>query len=82
MSASTPVVDPAQCPLCGGPNGCGMEQARSTGQPPGACWCMQASFAPELLARVPAAARRLSCICARCAAQQGRNAHQAQHRSG
>jgi hypothetical protein len=46
-----------------------MEQARTSGQPAGACWCMQASFPTALLDRVPAAARRLSCICARCAAQ-------------
>jgi hypothetical protein len=31
------------------------------------CWCTQVGFAPELLARVPAAARGLACICRRCA---------------
>ncbi|MBP7453432.1 MAG: cysteine-rich CWC family protein [Ottowia sp.] len=69
MYAQSPPVDPARCPLCGGSNGCSMEQARATGQAPAPCWCMQASFAPELLDRVPAAARRMACICARCAAQ-------------
>lgn len=59
--------DPARCPLCGEPNACAMETARRTGQAASSCWCVQARFSPELLARVPAAAQRLACICARCA---------------
>lgn len=59
---------PELCPLCGRPNACAMEVERVTGasQPP--CWCMDVDFGAELLARVPPAARRLACICARCAA--------------
>ncbi len=60
--------DPARCPLCGGANGCAMEKARASGEPQPPCWCTQASFAPELLARVPPEAQRKACICARCAA--------------
>jgi len=45
-----------------------MEIAHETGvaQPP--CWCMSATFTKALLARVPADARGLACICAKCAA--------------
>ncbi|TSE35624.1 cysteine-rich CWC family protein [Tepidimonas charontis] len=61
-------VDPALCPLCGGPNDCALERQRRTGagQPP--CWCTQVRFAPAVLARVPAPARGRACVCARCAA--------------
>jgi hypothetical protein len=45
-----------------------MELARQTGtansEP---CWCTQVNFSAELLARVPAQAEGLACICARCA---------------
>ncbi len=61
--------DPSRCPLCGESNRCAMEIERETGQAQPACWCMQADFSEALLARVPAAQRRLACICARCAAQ-------------
>ena len=62
----------AQCPLCKQPNQCAMEQARLSGQAlTHPCWCTSARFSAELLASVPAAAQRLSCICAACAA--GRN---------
>lgn len=57
------------CPLCGQGNQCAMEVERETGgkQPP--CWCTEASFSAELLARIPDAQRHQACICARCAAQ-------------
>ncbi|MFT3778246.1 MAG: cysteine-rich CWC family protein [Ottowia sp.] len=61
---------PARCPLCGGPNGCAMAVPRAANGLPPACWCMAAAFPPALLARVPPAARRQACICARCAAAQ------------
>ena len=60
-------LDPMVCPLCGGPNGCAMEQERASGQPQRPCWCTQASFTPALLARLPEDARRRACICAACA---------------
>ncbi|MDP3700331.1 MAG: cysteine-rich CWC family protein [Hylemonella sp.] len=67
MDTPQPAIDPCRCPLCGQPNGCANELARATGlaQPP--CWCTTVTFAPELLARVPAQAQRKACICARCA---------------
>lgn len=66
MSVTLP-VDPTLCPLCGQSNQCAGQVARvsSVAQPP--CWCTQATFDAELLARVPVAARRLACICAACA---------------
>jgi len=61
-------VNAANCPLCGQPNLCAMEQARLTGQPAREpCWCTQATFSADLLARVPEPARHTACICARCA---------------
>lgn len=62
-------VDPCRCPLCGQPNACANELARATGAPQPPCWCTTVRFAPELLARVPAAAQGRACICAACAAQ-------------
>jgi hypothetical protein len=43
-----------------------MEVERVTGvaQPP--CWCTQASFSQELLARLPAEALGQACICPAC----------------
>lgn len=67
MKPSDAPPDPARCPLCGGPNGCAMAP-HAPAATAGACWCMAASFSPELLARVPPGARRKACICARCAA--------------
>ncbi|HKB55779.1 MAG TPA: cysteine-rich CWC family protein [Ramlibacter sp.] len=62
-------IDPTRCPICGQPNQCANEIARATGLPQSACWCTGVDFASELLARVPAAAKRLACICAACAAR-------------
>jgi hypothetical protein len=44
-----------------------METARETGAAPQPCWCTQVDFSAELLARVPADAQRLACICPACA---------------
>jgi hypothetical protein len=46
-----------------------MEVERETGQKQPPCWCTQASFSADLLARIPDAQRNQACICARCAAQ-------------
>ncbi|VTU38474.1 hypothetical protein H6CHR_05229 [Variovorax sp. PBL-H6] len=62
-----PAVDASRCPVCGEANRCAIELERETGQPQGACWCMQARVGPEALARVPSDARGVACICARCA---------------
>jgi hypothetical protein len=66
-----PSPDPTLCPLCFQPNRCAMEMQRATGQAQPPCWCTQVDFAAEVLARVPAEAQRLSCLCAACARQAG-----------
>jgi hypothetical protein len=48
-----------------------MELERETGQPQDACWCTQARFDADLLARVPPEARGLACICPACARATG-----------
>lgn len=67
-AASPTAVDPARCPLCGGPNGCAMVRQQTSGQAQPPCWCTQVTFSAALLARVPAPARGVVCVCARCAA--------------
>jgi hypothetical protein len=58
-------ADPARCPLCGSPNRC----ALAAGAPAaGPCWCAGRVIPADRLARVPAAARGVACICAACAA--------------
>ena len=58
---------PTVCPLCGQSNQCAGQVERATGVKQSPCWCTQASFGTELLARVPESARRMACICAACA---------------
>jgi hypothetical protein len=65
----TPLPTPAdatRCPLCGGDNRCAMEQRKATGEPQPPCWCLSETFTPELLARIPQAARGTACICPGC----------------
>ena len=44
-----------------------MEAERRSGVKQDACWCTQVEFPADLLARVPAQAQRIACICAACA---------------
>ena len=67
--ASSSAPDPNLCPLCGQANRCAMEAQKASSQPQLPCWCTQVDFGAELLARVPEQARRLACICERCARQ-------------
>jgi len=53
------------CPLCGGPNRCGLAAGADT------CWCFTASIPPAALAQVPEADRDRRCICAACADRAG-----------
>ncbi|WP_353133525.1 cysteine-rich CWC family protein [Limnohabitans sp.] len=62
-------IDPGFCPICQSPNACAMEKARATGLALEPCWCVDAEFAPEVLALLPTAARGKACICAKCASQ-------------
>jgi hypothetical protein len=50
------------CPLCGGPNACGIAAGAPT------CWCFAARIPAAVLERVPDDARDKSCICQACAA--------------
>lgn len=59
-------IDAMRCPLCGGDNRCAMEVEKATGKPQPPCWCVSETFTPELLARIPEAARRSACICPAC----------------
>lgn len=61
---ATPLPE-TRCPLCGGPNGCAPAASGRFDTP---CWCRDAAFSAELLARVAPAQRGRACICARCAA--------------
>jgi hypothetical protein len=51
------------CPVCGGPNECGGAKGEDQ------CWCSTVKIPPEALRAVPAAARRRTCICPKCAQQ-------------
>lgn len=57
------MIDPAICPLCGGPNECRHAEA-APGD--GSCWCIEFVFPKELLDQVPDEAKRRACICRRC----------------
>jgi hypothetical protein len=57
-------IDPRRCPLCGGPNDCGIAAGAST------CWCFTTSIPEDVRARVPDAARDLACVCRACAEGQ------------
>lgn len=65
---STP-FDATRCPLCGGDNRCAVEIEKATGEPQPPCWCVSETFSPELLARIPEAARRQACVCQACVRQ-------------
>jgi hypothetical protein len=61
-------IDPSICPVCGEPNQCAIEVAKSTGKPLQECWCASAVFTAEILFKVPAQAINKACICKKCAA--------------
>jgi len=54
-------LKPDRCPICGGPNDCGMAAVKSE------CWCASVKISPEALALVPEEAKGKVCICAKCA---------------
>jgi len=60
-------LNPNHCPLCDKPNQCAMEIAKATGKPQEPCWCVNALFTPELLAKLPAYVNGQACICSACA---------------
>jgi hypothetical protein len=56
-------LNPAACPLCGGPNAC---QLCSPATYKGQCWCARIEVPAELIARVPENLRNRACICENC----------------
>ena len=54
-------TDPTRCPLCSGVNGCELAAGRAT------CWCFETPVAADLVARVPAEAQGVACVCKACA---------------
>jgi hypothetical protein len=57
---------PDRCPLCGGPNDCGVAAGKNE------CWCFTAKISAEALAALPDEARGRVCICANCAKSASR----------
>ena len=51
---------PERCPICGGPNDCGMAAGKSE------CWCASVKMSPELLEKVSEGAKGKVCVCAAC----------------
>jgi len=74
LTAATPLelseVDPAQCPICGRPNGC-RRAARPDMAESEPCWCWDYRIPETLLARVPERARNKACICRACIERHG-----------
>ena len=70
MPDITPPATPIpahDCPICGGPNRCAAAESGSFDTP---CWCHDATFSPDLLARVPEVRRGQACICQDCAMRE------------
>jgi len=55
--------NPAECPLCGGPNECQLCSPAACKEP---CWCAQVEIPARLLALVPDNLRDRACICRAC----------------
>ena len=53
-------VKPDRCPICGGPNDCGMPAGKSE------CWCESVTISREALEKVPAEAKGKVCVCRKC----------------
>ena len=50
-----------RCPICGGPNDCGMAAGKSE------CWCARVKISPEALEKVPEGVKGKVCVCRKCA---------------
>jgi hypothetical protein len=66
LNTQTGQVDPTRCPLCGQPNACAMAGG-CEGANDSPCWCVTATFTPELMQRIPVQAQGKACICQTCA---------------
>ena len=54
-------IDPSRCPLCGESNACQVAAGCAT------CWCFDTPVPAAVLARIPAEAQGVACVCKRCA---------------
>ncbi|MCA8949944.1 MAG: cysteine-rich CWC family protein [Planctomycetes bacterium] len=54
---------PDRCPLCARPNACALAAGATCAD----CWCSRTTIDPAALARLPAAAIGVACLCADCA---------------
>jgi len=57
-------IDPAVCPICGGPNMCG--ELDKSNQTDGRCWCALETFPREIFQLVPKEKKDKACICKTC----------------
>ena len=53
-------LKPDRCPICGGPNECGMAAGKSE------CWCANVKISAEALEKVPEGAKGKVCVCRKC----------------
>lgn len=58
-------MNTARCPLCGEPNQCALAADPEATE----CWCDFVVFPEELLAQIPDAAVRKTCVCQKCLEQ-------------
>jgi Cysteine-rich CWC len=54
---------PGICPLCGGPNRCGIAEGKED------CWCFSTPIPEAVLEAIPEGQRMQSCVCQECAAR-------------
>ncbi len=62
VKESNTAYSPDRCPLCGGPNQCGLAAGSTS------CWCFTTRIPDAVVERVPVAARNVACVCPDCAA--------------
>ena len=53
-------LKPDRCPICGGPNDCGMAAGKSE------CWCASVKISAGALEKVPEGAKGKVCVCRKC----------------
>jgi len=54
-----------RCPICGGPNDCGMAAGKNE------CWCASVKISAEALAKAPEGAKGKVCVCRKCVERNG-----------
>lgn len=56
-------MDESKCPLCAGPNDCGLCAVADSEGP---CWCAEVAILEDLVRQVPPELRNKACICRNC----------------